>query len=128
MKEIKEHLREKEELKKEFDEKNVNVRKLVLRKDIIQRQKEIDKKIKESEKSTDEANKKIRNKENTIVNLKANIEKLNEEKEKIKDNLRERKKELGGFNYIQPLFRFIWQALCNNIHYNAVILRVKGLV
>ena len=106
MKEIKEHLREKEELKKEFDEKNVNVRKLVLRKDIIQRQKEIDKKIKESEKSTDEANKKIRNKENTIVNLKANIEKLNEEKEKIKDNLRERKKELGGFNYIQPLFRF----------------------
>ena len=104
--EIKDLRTEKREIEKEFNEKKQGLGKGVGGKDILQRQKELDDHIREHEKGIEELKKKISSKEMSLDRYENRIERLEEEKANAKSALMDKRKELGGLNYLGSFFKF----------------------
>ena len=104
--EIKDLRTEKREIEKEFNEKKQGLGKGVGGKDILQRQKELDDHIREHEKGIEELKKKISSKERSLDGYENRIERLEEEKANAKSALMDKRKELGGLNYLGLFFKF----------------------
>jgi hypothetical protein len=103
---IKKLLMEKKEFERGFNEKKRNLRGDVSGKEIIQKRKEINDEIKEAEKHIRGLKKKISGKKNILESLDNRARKLEEEREKVKDQLMDKKKEVGGLSYVASLFKF----------------------
>jgi hypothetical protein len=97
---------EKREIEKEFNEKKQNLGKGVGGESILQRQKDIDDHIRAYEEDIDKLKKEISNRETVLNRYENSIEKLEEEKEKTKSALRDKRKGLGGLNYLASFFKF----------------------
>mgnify|MGYP001234521364 CR=1 FL=1 len=100
---LKNILTEKKGIEEEFKGKRDSLGKGIAGGDILQKQKELNDHIKEYEKDIDDLNKEIESKERALERYENNIENLEEEKDKDKTALLDKKKGVGGLNYVAYL-------------------------
>ena len=102
---IKELLEEKKNIESEFKGKKQSAAKGISGKDILEKQKAINDHIRQHEGEIADLKKKIENKESLIGGHKSSIERLEEDRTKEKIELLDKKKSLGGINYLHAIFK-----------------------
>ena len=102
---IKALLEEKKGIEEETREKKQSASRGISERYILEKQNGINDDIRHHEKELEELKKKIESKELLIEKNKGGVEKLEEERDKEKIELLDKKKSLGGINYIHSLFK-----------------------
>ncbi len=102
---IKALLEEKKAIEEDIRGKRQSASKGISERDILERQKGINDHIRQHEKELEELKKKRESKESLIEWHKGSIQKLEEEKDKEKIELLDKKKSLGGINYLHSILK-----------------------